>query len=363
MYKVMIVDDYDIMRRQIKRLPLWGENKDFQIVAEAEEGYEALDKLRKEPVDVLITDIRMPGMNGLELLEWAHAEKLAKFTVFLSDYQDFSFAKKAMKFRLFDYLVKPVQEKELLDLLMKIKVELLKDKEVKLEEMKDEEGLTTILGFDHYLETMTCNLVASFCHGDEKEALYSINLLFNDILHYHEGDYPSANMMVDNLIMSMLKLIEERIPWIVDFFIFPKFRVSFEKPEKRYREKQRQLISFMEKGIEVMDQLVLDYEDGLTKKACLYALSRVEKNLQLGQLAADLYISKNYLGDSFKRETGLTLGQYITKIKMERAKIRLLNSDLKIYEIATDLGYKDAEYFSKAFKKYAGKTPKSFQEG
>ncbi|NOV78726.1 response regulator [Clostridium saccharobutylicum] len=69
MYKVMIVDDMEIARLQLKRLKIWGEVSGFEITDEARNGYEAIQKLQTNSVDLIITDIRMPIVDGVELLE------------------------------------------------------------------------------------------------------------------------------------------------------------------------------------------------------------------------------------------------------------------------------------------------------
>ena len=70
MYKVLLADDIELFRRKIKRFPCWkGNGHAFEIVYEASNGLEALEMLKKHAVDVLLTDIRMPLINGIDLLK------------------------------------------------------------------------------------------------------------------------------------------------------------------------------------------------------------------------------------------------------------------------------------------------------
>ena len=286
MYRVMIVDDYEIMRRQLKRLSLWKDQKDFEIVDEAADGQEALDKLRKSSVDLLITDIRMPGMGGLELLEKSYEENLVKYTVFLSDYTEFTLAKDAMKFKLFDYLVKPVQEKELGELLVKIKNELIeqeKKTKVKRDFAIETEGSLTLS--PHFLETLPENLARSFCQGQKDVSLHFVHRLFMDSLKYHEEDYPSAHMTMENLLIETVKKIKEKASWLEDFLVFPSFLGLESHPQKRYQEKEVQFVYFIKEGIDLIQRLLLCQNEGLIHQACLYAVGHVDGDLKFGPLA------------------------------------------------------------------------------
>ncbi|TDF90599.1 response regulator transcription factor [Paenibacillus piri] len=82
-----------------------------------------------------------------------------------------------------------------------------------------------------------------------------------------------------------------------------------------------------------------------------------EENITLGLLADEIQISKNYLGQIFRNVTGETFNQYVTRIRMEKAKRMILEGKLYIYEIAEKVGYSNIPYFSSQFKKYIGVNP------
>ncbi|HNU80766.1 MAG TPA: response regulator, partial [Bacillota bacterium] len=76
MLRIMIVDDVDIVRKELKRLKLWGDKTGFVISGEACNGHEALEKLEESKFDMVITDIRMPKVDGMELLKEITRRKL-----------------------------------------------------------------------------------------------------------------------------------------------------------------------------------------------------------------------------------------------------------------------------------------------
>ena len=90
-------------------------------------------------------------------------------------------------------------------------------------------------------------------------------------------------------------------------------------------------------------------------------LENIDNEINLSIIANNFFINKNYLSEVFKKKTNMSLLDYITKTKMERGKKLLAEGELRSYEIADKLGYKDAEYFSKLFKKYSGMSPKEYK--
>ena len=87
-----------------------------------------------------------------------------------------------------------------------------------------------------------------------------------------------------------------------------------------------------------------------------------EPDMSIAQVAASLGISEGHLSHVFKRETGRTLGSYVTDYRIQRAKELLRDCRSKVYEVAEAVGYRDITYFSAAFKKAAGMSPSEYQK-
>lgn len=104
--KVAIVEDEIRIREGIEKL-LMKLDQNYEIVVTAENGMDGLELIREKKPDIVITDIRMPGMDGLEMLERMTAEGINAKTVVLSAYSDFEYARTAMKFGVTEYLLKP----------------------------------------------------------------------------------------------------------------------------------------------------------------------------------------------------------------------------------------------------------------
>ena len=115
-YRVLIADDKAVFRRKILRFSYWEENKDkFTITGEASNGLEVLDILNTEQIDVILTDIRMPLLDGISLLKEIHDKKLCPCTILLSEFSDFSYARAGIVGGAFDYLLKPVDAEKIED--------------------------------------------------------------------------------------------------------------------------------------------------------------------------------------------------------------------------------------------------------
>lgn len=87
------------------------------------------------------------------------------------------------------------------------------------------------------------------------------------------------------------------------------------------------------------------------------------KNISIQMLADMVYLTPTYLSGIFKRHTGMTIGHYLTKIRIAKAEEYLADPQFKLYQIAGMVGFEDANYFSKAFKKQTGMLPSEYREG
>ncbi|MDR4945534.1 response regulator transcription factor [Neobacillus cucumis] len=93
-----------------------------------------------------------------------------------------------------------------------------------------------------------------------------------------------------------------------------------------------------------------------------YLQAHFDREVKLQEISDHFYISREYISRKFKQEFQVNISDYVVKIRMERAKSLLKNSELRIYEIATMVGYQDDKYFRKVFKKVEGVTPNKYRE-
>lgn len=120
MLKVLLVDDEPFILQGLSALINW-ENEGYEIVYTCSNGKEALDYLIGNKVDLIIADIKMPVMSGIELLKNIREKNITDaFFVFLSGYGDFVYTKEAIQQNATDYILKPVQKEQLIELLGRV---------------------------------------------------------------------------------------------------------------------------------------------------------------------------------------------------------------------------------------------------
>lgn len=357
MFKVMIVDDMEVLRRDVKRLKLWGENSGFIITEEAKDGLEALKKLESGPVDLVITDIRMPSMDGIELLRNISEKKLCPFVVLLSDYTEYNYARQGFVYGAFDYIGKPVDEKELSNLLERISQHL----DEKLQEEQKLNELQGIVEEAFYPADDVKQIIKMICHGEAKAAVLADDMV-DTVGAAFNYDKRKALLILKN---AMNKIINETLKnhqWITSYIDINLFKNIDFANCKDWEEIKADVVGVEEKLISVIVRFIGSNNSGIVKQACEYVLEHVDDKLSVKMLSERLYISKSYLSDIFKQKFGSSLLEYITMVKMERAKMLLQDENLKNYEIAYKLGFQDNEYFNKVFKKYTGMSLTEFRQ-
>lgn len=140
MYRVFLVDDEPWSLEGLKNIIDWTQHG-FVISGEADDGETALKRILNLKPDLVVSDIRMPGLDGLKLLEEIRNRKMDTQVLLISGYTDFEYARQALLYGCMGYLVKPVDEKELLQYLKKVKSFLgTKSESEKEEEKQDEEA-------------------------------------------------------------------------------------------------------------------------------------------------------------------------------------------------------------------------------
>ncbi len=142
MYTVMIVDDEIEIRDGMRSYFPW--NKiGFDVTDVAKSGEEALEKLNRAPTHIVLLDIRMPGMSGLEVARILHERNSPSMVVMLSAYRDFEYARQAMSYGVRHYVLKSIRYQEMIETFEKIKREM--DALIELPDVNYKEGVERLL--------------------------------------------------------------------------------------------------------------------------------------------------------------------------------------------------------------------------
>ena len=111
MYKVLLVDDEILVREAISAKIEWG-HLGFELVGDCENGKAAIEFLKENPVDVVLTDICMPYLDGMGLSKYIYENMPQTRIIIFSGYSDFEYAKQAIQYKVAEYLLKPVTGKD-----------------------------------------------------------------------------------------------------------------------------------------------------------------------------------------------------------------------------------------------------------
>lgn len=340
----MLVDDYEIFRKQLKRQKCWLNQSRFVLAGEADNGWDALAALRKRPVDILVTDIKMPRLNGLELLERVRDEGLCKCVILLSEYADFEYARKGIVLGAFDYIVKPVKDGSFFSVLNRAADYLAKSSKAEDETFYERTAVVKCIlngsdNFEKAVVSLTQKCDASVCHDFVK---YGV-LLAETERKIHEAV---------SMKMKWLPLLVSDIDHICDKIIRSDSTYTISAVfEEFLREMYAGVKTYYPPNMSALSVKVVDY-----------VLEHPFEKLTLTATAENCFVSKAYLSHSFKSDMGKSFVEYVSCLKMQIIKKLLLETDMSMAEIAEKLNYEDSKYMGRLFKNIFGMTPTDYKK-
>lgn len=352
MYKALLVDDREIFVREIRRLGVWGSASGFEVAGQAADGVEALKLLRLNPYDLVITDIRMPKLDGIGLLQEVKKDKLCPCVVLLSEYSEFEYARRGLVLGAFDYLVKPVEEKSVEKLLSRARrfLDTAGKQTRKPEELAAEDKIGQLYPFAEEKNILSCIGL----HDQQIPALFSdAALRVRQLLG-------SGNMRLSGifqkLYLNIVSAVFQKYAWLPLYISAERY----EKPDVWLKGGENEINACRDALSELLGFAGSLFPAGghvTLQEICNFILENPESEIGLSFVSEKFFINHTYLSNLFRQKTGLRFNEYVTFVRMSRARYLLMHSDMKIYEISSLLGYRDSDYFNRLFKKFSGKTP------
>lgn len=343
MYKVLILDEDKGSRYMLRRFP-WG-HYGFEVLDEAASGHEALEKLRETSADLVVTDVRMSDMDGLDFLEALHAREAKTCLILLSSYNDFEYAQQGISLGVFDYMVKPISSEGFGQMLRRASIYLRK---MHYDEAEQPMRRPVDLHMEELLEARSSELEALLLSGSRS---------FIDKAARMERSLAGLSAerretFLVRLVERLYRAFDHKFPWVKNI------------ETRTLQERGSSADAFIGQAQELfamVDRYDLSKESSLLYAICRLVQENVEKEVSLHMVAARLCISPDYAGRIFKRRTGVNFIAFVTRTKMEHGKELLENDELKNYEISDLLGYSNPDYFRQLFKAHTGMTPTEYR--
>lgn len=398
MYQVLIVDDEPFVRQGIRVILDW-ESHGFQIAAEAKNGLEAIELLRTQKFDLVLMDIKMPGMSGLEVAAKIRSgiSKRIKI-VLLSGFSEFAYAQQALKYNITNYLLKPLDPDELAKVLDETCKEL--DRQSMVEQARRETA--SVVGAHYLMETLTGrknekvakNLEKLF-NGQNNFAYLYVEIDENDDTFTQlnqEEQLESFWELYDYLANTLGKFkgnllcnVDKKQLYELGIILSDQlYKANYCEDQEAFLEKLKVRTNlafgyclkwYVGCQVETINDILVSYLSALDVKSNEGSdgdgelLSRIEdeiqknyrENLSLKELSDRYFINSAYLGQLFKKRYGIYFKDYLNCVRIEKAKELLLSSNEKIYKISELVGYNNVDYFINKFTKVVGTTPSKYR--
>lgn len=374
MMKVMLVDDEPFIMQGLEVLIDWNA-LGYEIVKMASNGGEAYEYLKSEQVDMVISDISMPVMTGLDLLKRIREEGLSDaYFVILSGYNDFKYAQQAIRYASMDYLLKPIDREELTD--------ILKRAARMRESEHDETGMTAVL---RALRTFRSDQDIK-TYGDEINVPQGRIMLLKEqldslIAAVEQNDITEINRSVDVLYDETRDrgMSTDVFDLNLNYLLFRLIHLAVEQDESVDQEEVLSYISdnvyesgeirgsrthlkrFAISYAEYLVQLRKNVSRGILQEIEREIRANFADNLTLKDLSRKYYVNSSYLGQLFKKKYDQSFKDYLCSVRISEAASMLLKTDEKIPVIAEKVGYKDTDYFIQKFIELKGCTPAKYR--
>ena len=162
---VLLVDDEIIIRQGFIKLFDW-QAHDCQVIGQASDGLEALSKIDELKPDIVIMDINIPIMNGLKVIELSRIKHPDTAFVIVSGYDDFSYCRQALKLKITDYILKPVNYEEFGNCIDNLKISLFESKKENKDSQQKDRMIVSITKYlqNHLQEDVSLNVLAQEFH-------------------------------------------------------------------------------------------------------------------------------------------------------------------------------------------------------
>jgi two-component system response regulator YesN len=347
-FNLIIVDDEKTIRAGFKKM-IANSKLPFNVLATYSNGTDAIERIKKGDVHLVITDIKMMSVTGLDLARFIYENYPHIPVIIISGYANFDYAVKAMKYNVNHYLSKPTDLQELRKILR-----------------ETYRQLQAVRGNDKELKVMSQTfLLFKYCKQ-----------LLNGIIAY---DYEGVEFTVNQIIYALPDEPEELLQHILDlqemiWYGLEDMKVAIDKEFsigevkrrakllKSKEEYRKFIINSITSIMQYNEKINADLENISIYRAKKFIDKNYNKNISLEEVAAYSGLSPTYFSRLFRKVVGKNFIDYLTGVRIDEAKKLLQQKEYKVYEVSKRVGFQSSNYFNTLFKKYTGMTPLEYSE-
>jgi two-component system, response regulator YesN len=383
-YRVLIADDEPLILKNLSQVIDW-QSLDCQIIGTAKNGREAFELLEKERIDLLLTDISMPEMTGIDLLKKLQTLPYKPITLLISGYDEFEYAKEAIKNNALDYILKPIDYDELQECIEraigKLKNQHINEYDyekyliyelITMEKINPEASnkyhpyiAMAVKTHEKNIESAIHQIHDSYMKRNTKLYVYRMSVEDVIVVFEFSTDFPvPIDESVEDVARHIIQNASQKCVVSIGKSVDCLFSI------RKSVDHARELIKFdaFIKSTIITDELIKEEYKikqtavDLMDAAIDYIKTHFEQDLGIEQVSEHVGLSISYFSSLFKQRTGVTFLEYLTDVRVNYACLLLENLELKTYEIAQKVGYTDQRYFSQVFKKKMKKTPSDYRK-
>lgn len=407
MYKVLIADDEALEREAIRYLLNSGRYEDLELL-ECSNGKDALRMILAEKPDIAILDIQMPGFTGLEVLAKIREMGYSGKTVFLTAYDSFDYAVKALKLHAEDYIVKPITESAFFKLIDRLLDELGEeeaDREIRLQRNEllknmektylkkmilgdiDEEVMNfmQIQGFPmevsgtvvcvKFLDELPDGQVQKIREEVREKAMIVHEFAMVNLQNQMMTAIYFSNVMEPDPQGDLQRMLEKYFRGLGLRFVFETGTVfedlsGVEESYNAAREKIGDIRAEKRAQVQIREddaaRAAADADGGEIPAELMKVKKYMEQNygkkIGLNELADVAGFTKYYLSRLYKKYYNENIMDCLIRLRMDKAKELLEKSELSVKQISMQVGFTEPNYFTWAFKKINGETPLKYRQ-
>jgi len=333
MPRLLVVDDEWLIRKGIVQMvarlyPDWS-------IEEASHGKEAIERIGSASFDLVFSDIKMPEIDGIGLLDRLNQGAVRIPVVFLTGHDEFRLMRDAIRLRAYDYLLKPVHDDDIVGVMTKFEKEFLR------------------------MKVLTSR---------QHTRLETFEFKLTNALDACDADQVSSALEEGLTTLRDCMTIQEYVDEVVRIAnsFFAKHRIHGFGKDVALSANEMSNLANVEHAILIRVSYLRDELQPANDKTIASAKAYIDRHLEnhaltLTEVANHVHFNPTYFSEYFKEKCGETFSQYVLRRKIEKAKELLKDPANRIGDISDTLGYKDPRSFTKMFKLVLGMTPKEFR--